>query len=285
LQAIKWSIVCFSVAALATGIVMMTMGWALPRPYSEIGPTAPRLLRSELVRELASRQRPSCLLVVGNSRAAFNVNAGSLSTPACKATNLGFPALGAYEFYDLAKTEARANGDRVASIVLFLADEYLMKGALAFSEPQTRTLQQFVANPKESLVELPFAMRAWINMYRFYTIFESLMGKPLASNIFRRDPELGRWIWPFNEALSLDMRDNRDYLVDAVAREYYSNSTVATPEELVKFLKKMRMLTHKLTVVFPPQYSAFGRSIDKLRPGAQQDLLALLAEVSDNTGV
>jgi hypothetical protein len=267
-------------------VAIFTMGAALPYPFSAVGPTTPVPLRVELVQEIAVRQRPRCLVLIGNSRAAFGVNATKLSTPGCGAANLGFAGFDTLVMHDLALAEAGAGGMR--SLVVFATDELLMRDGIVLPRPPAPIdFGLILREPVAGLIRIGFVRRGWISHYRFQVLFDVIDGGLLPDHVFRWNADLGRWIWPANETLRMDTREDRAGLLQRVSEEYYggARAEAGSAANLAAFIAPIRRFADKTTIIFPPQHSEFARAADKLRPGLQRKLIQRLATAATEVGI
>jgi hypothetical protein len=256
----KRYLIVFFATFIGVSAVMATTGRLLPEPFGSYNPMD-GIMRVEEVLQHATTA-PPCVLVLGDSRAAFGINAASLGSKDCPGANYAFPALGIPQAVELARWAEKWR--RPKTIVLSISD------AMAFDPLGSR---RGPANPSAFSREYWLRYRpirwALLNLQRYQRL---LSLRWPTDDGWSWNERLGRW-----NSSSLENRDPLDghraqtYIENVNAKSYYERRgvSVTLPVRLKKALSLLVKLTNRVVVVIPPQHPSFDRLAEQLAPGEQ----------------
>ena len=146
--------------------------------------------------------RPGCLVVLGDSRAAFQVNAAKLSTPHCSGHNYAFPALSTASIKALL-ADRISQGERPTTVLLvinethFSSSTVVSQSSIQAGYGGTNLLTQF----SPDLVKYRFVRQAILPIRRVQVLVSAAAGEAVPNNGWMWEPKLGRWV-----GTSLDRR-------------------------------------------------------------------------------
>jgi hypothetical protein len=269
----------FAASAAAFGVLIATVGWLLPEPYRSYVPPS-EIMLTEVVWQRVVDDTPACVVFVGDSRIAFQINAEQISTPSCPARNYGYPSIGVAGAVNLAREITKSSKAR--TIVLGLTD------AAAFSHPgRARPLAPFVIeyNAGQALL----SWRPWRLFYlatrRFAAWGETFAGAPPPRDTsWPFDRALGRWVWNSDRVLS--SLPSAEQEVAAVATNYYAGRDLSYDlyERFRNGLERLRGRAERVAVLFLPDFPALPAAAERIVPGGQQKAREVIAEAARDAG-
>jgi hypothetical protein len=244
-------------AVLSFGAAVLS-AHLLPFPFSAIGPVQELSTKFELIRQPIGSSQKLCLIIAGDSRAAFNINAAELSSPDCVVRNIGFPAFPHAMLLDLVEL---ARPDQVAFV---MSEPFFLTSAehAAASAPPPRMTGNVSkgASPIET---------ARIAMYRWAVAFDSFVGSPIADHVYRWDQSLGRWLWPQAESAVFDSRADTNTAAEVIAKSYFTDTGV-WEQSIAALIDDLKALTKNVALVLPPEHPSFARASHDVSPELQQ---------------
>ncbi len=225
--------------------------------------------RIERVISLAIEPLPDrpCIVVLGDSRAAMNVNASALSSARCLAANYAYPA------FSLA-------------IQKFLLNEYADQGRGAGTVVLVASEVLFNVGPMKD-----FGVRAWLGFgglaafqeafWNFRPTRKAILGVVRGGFFVRtvlspsyRSPEnldwssaLGRWVYPISQDRVFHRQPNFAKELADHAADYYRRDFGSVQAELTAFVEEAKGKSRRFVMVIPPSHPAVGELAEKISPG------------------
>jgi hypothetical protein len=224
-------------------------------------------MESVLSNSLSSLDTRHCILILGDSRAAMNINAAHLGRPDCTAINLAFPALGippAVEFINAAaKRKIRPNIEialLVASEIVFTADP--LRADL------TQSLQDWWSVRPIRLVAI-----GWL---KIGALWQGMATKP--GRLFDGvdwNGGLGRWQMAAGESRNYSVVPNLQSAIADHVHDYYVIRSYKNIEpKLDQFVTAAKRVAKKVAVVLPPSFPGVIEAADRVAPGVMETFSA-----------
>ena len=274
----------FLAIVLALLFIGAFVGNVLPAPFGTFVPMGQAIMRTEMIWEYAVDKRPNCVLLVGDSRVAFNINAAELSTPACDVKNLAFPAVPINMQLSTAQEVAEQLGRAKLSVyvpneIFFLRDRNLGR------QPRFDRIQ-IKSNIKERLLELRFTRRVYLSYLRVIAFLKFSAGTPVPSNDWSWSQSLGRWRWPAIANAKLSSRSDRSQVLEAIAKNYFVKKELLPGLDLYlrAILDQLSSFSDNILILLPPHYPTFGDEANLFAPGIQNRLRAAFRQAGVENG-
>jgi hypothetical protein len=272
----SWTAFCATIAITAGAMIVaaVTAGNYLPGPIGRFIPWVNIYMRLDLVADNAVGQGPGCILVIGDSRTALNINASQFSSPACEARNYGFPAFSLAHITHLLSTSAKQ--DRLAEVMVIVVSEIMMNDGAMRWRPwdDLLGLNGWVAF-RDGLLTFRPLRRAYIGAVRMGRILQYITdpaATPPTSLMWSK--ELSRWQYGETEQRVLTKLPSLSHEIDDMARDYYEHLTFGdVQKELVDFVAAMAGVAQRFVIVLPPAFPALQEAAERISPGKLSSFL------------
>ena len=284
-----WKRFALATACLAAALViaLAVLGIYWPGRADDIPPVN---IHARIERVLSNvLERPpewDCTIVVGDSRAAYNIDSRALSTADCPATNYGYAA------FSLA-------------IARFLLDR-----AFASEKPPRAVVlvaseMVFGAGPMKSFdVRSLLGLGGWAaledQVWRFRPARTVILGI-MRTGLFIRSitrpgsedadshvwsSELGRWTYSETERRVFPSVATAAKELATHAREYYTRDNyAAAAKELDGFVREVRPRLRRLVILIPPAYPEVHDLAERIAPGKLTAFYGDIRAVAERHGL
>jgi hypothetical protein len=232
----------------------------LPFPFSAIGPVQELSTKFELIRERMGSSQNICLIIAGDSRTAFDINAAEVSSPDCAVRNIGFPWFPHAMLLDLVEL---ATPKQVAFV---MSEPFFLTSAKHAADPAPPLARRMTGNVSKGASPIETAR---IAMYRWAVVFDSFVGSPIPDHVYRWDQSLGRWLWPQAEYAVFDSRTDTNAAAEVIAKSYFTDMAVSEPS-IAALIDDLKALTKNVALVLPPEHPSFARASQAVSPELQQ---------------
>jgi hypothetical protein len=275
------------VLIVALVVLMALTGRFLPKPFGSHNPMDTVALRvAEVWQHAVGRDTP-CIMVLGDSRVAFQINATQLAIGACTAQNFGFAAMG-IGILRLAR-EVAEKGPRPRVVVFGVTEQITFVSGPTYAREGRYSLESLKTVPTfwTRISGSRYVLAAHLNLLRYSSLFRYAQGAapPLNSGWIWIE-ELGRWTAGFDSIPPLDTSPIRAALFDEIGQSYFEGrrAPVDLDEMLQEVVVNLKAIGDTVVLFIPPQHPDFQPIAEARAPGQQRLMRESVARVARSTG-